>query len=65
MYNNLFIWFFYSARVAICAMLSVGGFLLVAFADSQVLAISGVVLTSLSSGFGEVSFLQYSSFYSK
>lgn len=57
--------FFVHVRVGICVLTAAGGFLAVAFANSDALAIFGVVVTSLSSGLGEVSFLQYSAFYSK
>lgn len=60
-----FLPFFIHVRVGACVSLAVAGFLCVAFAESQALAISGVVLTSMASGLGEVSFLQFSSFYSK
>lgn len=46
-------------------MLQVAGFLLVAFADSEWMAILGVIFTSFSSGLGEVSFLAYSSKFHK
>lgn len=46
-------------------MLQCAGFLMVAFADTEWMAITGVVLTSLSSGLGEVSFLSYSSEFHK
>lgn len=38
---------------------------MVAFADTEVEALSGVILTSLSSGLGEQSFLSYSSQFNK
>lgn len=49
----------------IAVVLQIGGFLLVAYADSEWMAILGVVLTSLSSGLGEASFLSYSSQFNK
>lgn len=38
---------------------------MVAFAESEVEALSGVILTSFSSGLGEQSFLSYSSQFNK
>lgn len=52
-------------RVVFCVSCAVGGLLLVAFGRSKAVAITGVVLTSITSGFGELTFLQYSSFYDK
>ena len=46
-------------------MLQIAGFLLVAYAESEWMALFGVVLTSLSSGLGETSFLAYSSMFNK
>lgn len=60
-----FLPFYIHVRVAICVILAACGFICVAFAETQALAIFGVVVTSISSGLGEVSFLQYSSYYSK
>lgn len=41
------------------------GFVLVAFATNEVLAILGVVITSLSCGLGEPTFLGYSAYFHK
>lgn len=41
------------------------GFLMVAFADTEWMAITGVALTSFSSGLGEVTFLSYSAKFHK
>lgn len=60
-----FLPFFIHVRVGICIILAACGFICVAFAETQTLAILGVVVTSISSGLGEVSFLQYSSYYGK
>lgn len=46
-------------------LLQIIGFLMVAFAENEWMAILGVVLTSLSSGLGEASFLSYSSEFHK
>lgn len=56
-----------SVRASIAIALQIVGFLMVAYANSvgQWLAILGVVLTSLSSGLGEASFLAYSSRFNK
>jgi len=60
-----FLPFFVNIRVAICIVLASLGFLVVAFSQSAWMSIMGVVVTSLSSGLGEVTYLQYSSFYDK
>lgn len=57
--------FWVHVRVACAIGLAAGGFLLVAFAEADFVAILGVVLTSISSGLGETTFLGYSSRYSK
>lgn len=61
----LFLINFCSIRVFLACFLQCCGFLLVAFANSDWMAISGVVLTSASSGIGEASFLAYSSKFNK
>ena len=63
--NTLITFSDFSVRVVVCIVLAVTGFLVVAFSQSQWMSIMGVVVTSLSSGLGEVTFLQYSSFYEK
>ncbi|XP_022915502.1 battenin [Onthophagus taurus] len=60
-----FLPFFVHVRVALCVLSAAGGLLLVAFSESQFMSIFGVVITSFSSGLGEVTYLQYSSFYHK
>ncbi|KAJ8923748.1 hypothetical protein NQ315_010329 [Exocentrus adspersus] len=60
-----FIPFFVHVRVAVCVALACGGYLAVAFSNSLSISILGVVLTSFCSGFGEATYLQYSSFYDK
>ncbi|CAH0562437.1 unnamed protein product [Brassicogethes aeneus] len=60
-----FLPFFVHVRVALIIVLASASFILVAFSESMPLAILGVVLTSFSSGLGEITYLQYSSFYDK
>ncbi|XP_030748507.1 battenin [Sitophilus oryzae] len=60
-----FIPFFVHIRVILCVILAAAGFLAVAFGGTIFISILGVVLTSFSSGLGEVTYLQYSSFYHK
>nr|XP_023013828.1 battenin [Leptinotarsa decemlineata] len=60
-----FLPFFVHLRIAACVILACSGFLCVAFSKTLFLSILGVVLTSFCSGLGEVTYLQYSSFYDK
>ncbi|CAH1965041.1 unnamed protein product [Acanthoscelides obtectus] len=60
-----FIPFFVNVRVAICVILASAGYLSVAFSNSFLMSLIGVVLTSFCSGLGEVTYLQYSTFYNK
>ncbi|XP_044257621.1 battenin isoform X2 [Tribolium madens] len=60
-----FLPFFVNVRVAICIFCSSAGFLLVAFSQNITMSLLGVVTTSFCSGLGEVTYLQYSSFYDK
>ncbi|XP_055297133.1 battenin [Sitodiplosis mosellana] len=60
-----FLPFYVNVRIFLACFMQCAGFLLVAYADSTAMAISGVVLTSLSSGLGEASFLSYSSKFHK
>ncbi|XP_050497288.1 battenin isoform X1 [Diabrotica virgifera virgifera] len=60
-----FLPFFVHLRVAICVVLAASGFLCVAYSETLVIALLGVVMTSLASGLGEVTYMQYSSFYDK
>ncbi|XP_065165723.1 battenin isoform X2 [Atheta coriaria] len=60
-----FLPFYVHVRLVLCVLLSAGGFLIVAFSTSQWMSILGVISTSLCSGLGEVTLLQYSSFYDK
>lgn len=60
-----FLPFFVHVRVGICIVLASAGFLVVAFSTGQWMSILGVIVTSFSSGLGEVTYLQYSSFYDK
>ncbi|KAH1023038.1 hypothetical protein HUJ04_012320 [Dendroctonus ponderosae] len=60
-----FIPFIVHLRVALCVLLSASGFIAVALGGSLFISILGVILTSFCSGLGEVTYLQYSSFYKK
>ncbi|CAH1153453.1 unnamed protein product [Phaedon cochleariae] len=60
-----FLPFFVHIRVIICLLLASAGFISVAYSKTLVISLLGVVLTSFCSGFGEVTYLQYSSFYDK
>ncbi|KAG5887161.1 hypothetical protein JTB14_002516 [Gonioctena quinquepunctata] len=60
-----FLPFFVHVRIATCVVLACSGFLCVAFSKTLFVSILGVVLTSFCSGLGEVTYLQYSSFYSR
>ncbi len=53
----------YRTRIIFCAATGVVSFLLTAMAGSLELKLIGVCFASVSSGFGEVSFLALSSFY--
>lgn len=53
----------YSLRVAFCILCAWGSFLLVAFSTTVSTSIGGVVLASISSGLGEISFLALTAFY--
>lgn len=67
-YRHLTYYFYliiFSARIFVACMLQVAGFLLVALANSEWIAILGVIATSFSSGIGEASLLAYSSQYHK
>lgn len=60
-----FLPFLVHARLATCVLFSAAGFLLVAYSTTEWLAILGVVITSLSSGLGEVTLLSYSNQFHK
>ncbi|XP_043253287.1 battenin isoform X3 [Colletes gigas] len=60
-----FLPFYVNARLATCVLFSAAGFLVVSLSTTEWLAILGVVLTSLSSGLGEVTLLSYSHQYPK
>jgi len=55
----------YFARVIFCVLLAVTSFLLPAFCEPVGLKLLGVICASISSGFGEMTFLAYSSRYNK
>uniref|UniRef100_A0A8D0HGG0 Battenin n=1 Tax=Sphenodon punctatus TaxID=8508 RepID=A0A8D0HGG0_SPHPU len=56
-------WAPYGLRVGICITSAWGSFLLVALSSSPTQSIMGVVLASVSSGLGEITFLALTSFY--
>ena len=51
--------------MSISCAVAIGGFVTVAFAETQWLAITGVAMTSLASGLGEPTFLAYSAYFNK
>jgi battenin len=51
--------------VSISCAIAVCGFIAVAFAETQWLALGGVALTSFASGLGEPTFLAYSAYFNK
>ncbi|XP_070585752.1 battenin-like isoform X1 [Erythrolamprus reginae] len=53
----------YGLRVGICIISAWGSFLLVAFSTSTTQSLLGVVLASISSGLGEITFLALTSFF--
>ncbi|KAF9133452.1 battenin CLN3 protein [Linnemannia schmuckeri] len=53
----------YSARVVLCASLSFSAVVLIAQAEAIPVRLFGVMMASLSSGLGELTFLMLSSFY--
>lgn len=53
----------YSPRVLVSGGCAAGSFILVAFSHSVVTSLCGVVLASISSGLGEVTFLSLTAFY--
>nr|XP_020014771.1 battenin isoform X1 [Castor canadensis]XP_020014779.1 battenin isoform X1 [Castor canadensis]XP_020014788.1 battenin isoform X1 [Castor canadensis] len=53
----------YSPRVLVSGICSAGSFVLVAFSHSVWTSLCGVVLASISSGLGEVTFLSLTAFY--
>uniref|UniRef100_A0A8D0UZM1 Battenin n=1 Tax=Sus scrofa TaxID=9823 RepID=A0A8D0UZM1_PIG len=53
----------YSPRVLTSGVCAAGSFILVAFSHSVATSLCGVVLASISSGLGEVTFLSLTSFY--
>ena len=52
-------------RILICTVASVSSFILVAAAEIEALIILGVVCASIGSGFGEIVFLSFTSFFDK
>nr|XP_056719527.1 battenin [Euleptes europaea] len=53
----------YGLRVIICILTALGSFLLVAFSAGPAQSFAGVVLASVSSGLGEITFLAFTSFF--
>jgi battenin len=52
-------------RITISCAVSICGFVMVGFADTEWLALGGVALTSFASGLGEPTFLAYSAYFNK
>lgn len=57
--------FWINVRVFFAVAMATAGFLCVGFAETEVVAILGVILTSASAGLGETTFLAYSAKYNK
>lgn len=55
----------HSIRVLLAILLQISGFLLVAFAEAEWMAILGVIATSASSGIGETTFMAYTGKFNK
>ncbi|XP_078008670.1 battenin isoform X3 [Phascolarctos cinereus] len=53
----------YSPRIILCGACAASSFLLVAFSQKVMTSLSGVVLTSISCGLGEITFLALTAFY--
>ncbi|XP_027712283.1 battenin isoform X2 [Vombatus ursinus] len=53
----------YSPRIILCGACTASSFLLVAFSQEVMTSLSGVVLTSISCGLGEITFLALTAFY--
>ncbi|CAO1390994.1 unnamed protein product [Diamesa serratosioi] len=60
-----FVPFYANIRVIISCVLAASGFLMVAFAQTEWVALFGVSLTSLGTGLGEPTFLAYSAYFNK
>lgn len=56
---------FFSTRITISCLFAAFGFIIVAYAETQWVALTGVAFTSLASGLGEPTFLAYSAFFNK
>lgn len=57
--------FYFRVRVTTSCLIAICGFVAVAFAKTQWLALAGVGMTSLASGLGEPTFLAYSAYFNK
>nr|XP_057905909.1 battenin isoform X2 [Doryrhamphus excisus] len=55
----------YGVRVLLCVVMAAGSFLIVSFSSSVWMSIVGVIFASASAGFGELSFLSLTVFYSR
>lgn len=55
----------YSIRMAICVLCAFASFFIVAFSHALWFSLLGVVFASISSGFGEITLLSYSSHFDK
>ncbi|XP_056646881.1 battenin [Diorhabda sublineata] len=60
-----FLPFFVHVRVALCVILAASGFISVAYSQTLFVSLLGVVFTSLAAGLGEVTYMQYSSFFDR
>ncbi|XP_054615904.1 battenin isoform X2 [Dunckerocampus dactyliophorus] len=55
----------YGVRVLLCVVMAAGSFLIVSFSSGVWMSLVGVIFASASSGFGELSFLSLTVFYSR
>ncbi|CAO1390978.1 unnamed protein product [Diamesa serratosioi] len=60
-----FLPFYANIRVSLSCTLAALGFVMVAFAQTEWVALFGVAITSLASGLGEPTFLAYSAYFNK
>ncbi|XP_051171837.1 battenin [Leptopilina boulardi] len=60
-----FVPYFVNIRVLACILLSFAGFLLVALGETSVIIILGIVVTSISSGLGELTLIAYCNRFNK
>ncbi|XP_043471454.1 battenin isoform X1 [Leptopilina heterotoma] len=60
-----FVPYFVNTRVLACILCSIAGFLLVGLGETSIIIILGIVLTSISSGLGELTLIAYCNRFNK